>query len=57
MKLNLDTKIAQIENILDTIKEYKENTLIWDAFTKDMQIRLSWNSNAIEGNTLSLEET
>lgn len=57
MKLNLDTKIARIENILDTVKEYKENTFIWDAFTKDMQIRLSWNSNAIEGNTLSLEET
>lgn len=57
MKLNLDTKIARIESVLDTIKEYRENTLIWDAFTKDMQIRLSWNSNAIEGNTLSLEET
>ena len=57
MKLNLDTKITQIESILDTIKACRKNTLIWGAFTKDMQIRLSWNSNAIEGNTLSLEET
>ena len=27
------------------------------AFEQDMRIRLSWNTNSLEGNTLSLEET
>lgn len=57
MEPDLDMKITQIESFLNMIKKCRKDPLIWGAFTKDMQIRLSWNSNAIEGNTLSLEET
>lgn len=28
-----------------------------EAFEKDLRLRLSWNTNSLEGNTLSLEET
>ena len=34
-----------------------ENPLISQPFTDDFARRFSWSTNAIEGNTLSLEET
>ena len=30
---------------------------IWTAFEKELRLRLSWNTNSLEGNTLTLEET
>lgn len=30
---------------------------IWSAFEKELRLRLSWNTNSLEGNTLTLEET
>lgn len=51
--------------ILNNREQYtkiQKNTIdktsdIWKAFCNDMLIRISWNTNSLEGNTLSLEET
>ena len=40
-----------------TFQEYKPDELAWKMFSEDLYYRLSWNSNALEGNTISLEET
>lgn len=38
-------------------KEKMKDLLIREPFTEDFSRRFCWNSNAIEGNTLSLDET
>lgn len=40
-------------NVLHTIKD----SSVFEFFAKDFYRRFSWNSNSLEGNTLSLEET
>ena len=52
-----ESRIQQLEEQKDEIFAYLENPLIAQAFTKDFVRRFAWSTNAIEGNTLSLEET
>ena len=52
-----ENRILQIETEKAEIFKYMENPLICQPFTEDFARRSSWSTNAIEGNTLSLEET
>lgn len=52
-----EKRISQIETEKEEIFRYMENPLISQPFTEDFAKRFSWSTNAIEGNTLSLEET
>lgn len=52
-----ENRILQIETEKGDIFKYMENPLISQPFTEDFARRFSWSTNAIEGNTLSLEET
>ncbi len=49
--------INQIEQRLPDILHFRSDKLIIEPFAKDFSMRFCWSSNAIEGNTLSLEET
>jgi Fic family protein len=51
------SQIFEIEKGLDSIRFEKDKPMIQDPFTKDFSLRFCWSSNAIEGNTLNLEET
>lgn len=55
--LNNTEIIRQVETELDTIRESLKNELIYEPFFCDFVYRFCWNSNSIEGNTLSLDET
>lgn len=50
-------RILQIETEKEEIFKHMENPLISHPFAEDFARRFSWSTNAIEGNTLSLEET
>ena len=52
-----ENRILQIETEKEKIFKLMENPLISQPFTEDFAKRFSWSTNAIEGNTLSLEET
>ena len=52
-----ENRILQIETEKEEIFKFMENPLISQPFTEDFAKRFSWSTNAIEGNTLSLEET
>ena len=52
-----ESRILQIETEREKIFQQMENPLIRQPFTEDFAKRFSWSTNAIEGNTLSLEET
>ena len=52
-----ESRILQIETEKTEIFRHMENPLICQPFTEDFARRFSWSTNAIEGNTLSLEET
>ena len=52
-----ENRILQIETEKEKIFKLMENLLISQPFTEDFAKRFSWSTNAIEGNTLSLEET
>lgn len=52
-----ENRILQIETEKEEIFQHMENPLISQPFTEDFAKRFSWSTNAIEGNTLSLEET
>lgn len=49
--------IQEIQSALQAVKNEIKNPLIQEPFMKDFALRFCWSSNAIEGNTLSLEET
>lgn len=49
--------ILKIEKGIQHAKRGLERRLIKEPFLKDFSLRFCWSSNAIEGNTLSLEET
>lgn len=57
MKIDILNKIIEIQQYRKKTEELKYNPLVWEPFQKDLLFRLSWNSNSLEGNTLSLEET
>lgn len=44
---------GEIDKKIQQIKQFREDSL----FEKDFSLRFCWSSNAIEGNTLSLDET
>lgn len=52
-----ENRILQMEAEKQEIIQYMEDPLIRQPFTEDFVRRFSWSTNAIEGNTLSLEET
>lgn len=52
-----ENRILQIETEKEEIFQHLGNPLIRQPFTEDFAKRFSWSTNAIEGNTLSLEET
>ena len=52
-----ENRILQIEAEKEEILRYLEDPLIRQPFIEDFARRFSWSTNAIEGNTLSLEET
>lgn len=49
--------IVNISQELSCIKTEVKKDIISEPFTKDFALRFCWSSNAIEGNTLSLNET
>lgn len=49
--------VSRIGADMENVRKRMENPLIREAFTDDFARRFCWSSNAIEGNTLSLEET
>lgn len=49
--------INEIKTELVNAKEGLKNELIREPFIRDFMYRFCWNSNSIEGNTLSLDET
>ena len=52
-----DKLYENIEKKLELIKAAKEQPVIMKPFIKDFAYRFCWSSNALEGNTLSLDET
>ena len=57
MKMDISDKIEQIKDYAKNAEGLQKNSLVYEPFLRDLKVRLSWNSNAIEGNTLSLDET
>lgn len=55
--VNNQDLFVQIKEKLSNIENNRTNELIWEPFCKDFIYRFCWSSNAIEGNTLSLDET
>ncbi len=49
--------LSEIEQGLSDVRELMANEVVMEMFTKDFAFRFCWSSNAIEGNTLSLDET
>ncbi len=52
-----ENRILQIEAEKEEIFKRMQNPLTSQVFTEDFARRFTWSTNAIEGNTLSLEET
>lgn len=50
-------KLNQIENQRKKIKKALEYQIVQESFMEDFSKRFCWSNNALEGNTLSLEET
>lgn len=57
MKIDMRSTYNLINECMDHVKRLKRNPLVWNPFLDDIRMRLSWNSNTLEGNTLSLDET
>lgn len=55
--INNSELIQEIQLKLEFIKKELEDPIISEPFMKDFSLRFCWSSNAIEGNTLNLEET
>ena len=59
MKVLIDNTelMRETAQMLADVHELTKDEIIMSWFTDDFAVRFCWNSNAIEGNTLSLEET
>lgn len=57
ISIDLKEKQKKIELVLPSIKEKLNDNLISEPFYKDFKYSFCWSSNAIEGSTLSLDET
>ena len=57
--MNIDNAkyLDKIEKIQKRYPYQQMSEHLKQAFEQDMRIRFSWNTNSLEGNTLSLEET
>lgn len=55
--INNDGLFAQTEQALASVKDIMNDKTLMTWFADDFAVRFCWSSNAIEGNTLSLEET
>lgn len=55
--INNDKLFEEIKENLTVFKGVKMSPSISGAFEKDFSLRFCWSSNAIEGNTLSLDDT
>lgn len=55
--INNDGLMKQVEQSLASAKAMMHDGMLMSWFTDDFALRFCWSSNAIEGNTLSLEET
>jgi Fic family protein len=49
--------LQQLEYEKKSFSELKKSELLFKAFWDDFKVRFCWSSNAIEGNTLTLDET
>ena len=52
-----DEMISEIQKKLQIINVKNYEPEVLEMFTKDFSLRFCWSSNALEGNTLSLDET
>lgn len=50
-------KIKKVRQEIESIKDIMESEAISKAFYEDFAIRFCWSSNALEGNTLTLDDT
>lgn len=57
MKIDISNKVREIQQCRKKCDKLKKNYLVWEPFQRELLFLLSWNSNSLEGNTLSLEET
>lgn len=57
MEIDIRKLTAQIKENLTVLEQVHGDRAAWNLFCSDMRRRMCWNSNAIEGNTLSLDET
>ncbi len=55
--INNEHHIKEIELELKKVKLYWDDPMVREPFIRDFSLRFCWSSNAIEGNTLDLEET
>lgn len=55
--INNEKLYEEIEKKLELVKGVRDKSVIMDPFIKDFSYRFCWSSNALEGNTLSLDET
>lgn len=57
MLLDNQAIIGELLHSKEKIEGYLKNNLVKEQFYKDFGYRFCWNSNAVEGNTLTLDET
>lgn len=57
MQISSEKYYRIIQSILNKYKYSSIPEEVRKAFEKELRIRLSWNTNSLEGNTLTLEET
>ena len=57
MIVNNEKILVEVEQSLVEVKDWMSDAALMEMFTRDFSFRFCWSSNAIEGNTLSLDET
>lgn len=55
--INLNEKAKTVRNEFEMILPCLEESIIMEPFYSDFQYKFCWNSNSLEGNTLTLDET
>lgn len=55
--IDLKEKAKTVRDEFETIRSCLEKPVIMEPFYSDFQYKFCWNSNSIEGNTLTLDET
>lgn len=57
MKIDNTGLLQQLNQEKISFSKLQQNTVLFEPFWNDFKVRFCWSSNAIEGNTLSLDET